>query len=440
MRVSKKKLERILASDYDDNIEYKDYLPSRYTPMPKEYSGVKKYSRLGGATRMAKDVGVGLTGGAIIGAMAGARRAEKIDRNPFDRETLKKNVLPRVIAGAGIGGALGVVSAKDTNGLYKTESILSHANKNEVEAINNLSNKIEQDRSRAYGMLEDFHNRHRRAIENYSDSQVEKQLEHLNNICTDLEKNHPDAKRLESLKNRATYNALKKYYKVAASEELDTMYKQALLGGVGDGVAIGSIIGGITKNYQTGGGGMTGTARIKGGMGNVTKNLGKTIAKGAMLGAAAQAGATALDNMTRPADEDEYGRRVTASEVLDEMYKEAAENNISNLDRMYGAVSGELGEPIYIPSEKKKKENRKNIRLGTLIGAAGGAGVGSYIGKNLSNKKRGIVGGTALGALIGAVEGSSIAGIRNNIKDKDRTDAILNYYKELQESDPEAWK
>ena len=115
-----------------------------------------------------------------------------------------------------------------------------------------------------------------------------------------------------------------------ASEELDTMYKQALLGGVGDGVAIGSIIGGITKNYQAGGGGMTGMARVKGGMGNVTKNIGKTVAKGALVGAAAQAGATALDNMTKPTTEDEYGRRVAASEILDEMYKNALESERQN--------------------------------------------------------------------------------------------------------------
>ena len=116
-----------------------------------------------------------------------------------------------------------------------------------------------------------------------------------------------------------------------ASEELDTMYKQALIGPVGDGVAIGSIIGGITKNYQKGGGGMSGMARVKGGLSGVTQNIGKTVAKGAFAGAAAQAGATALDNITKPTTEDEYGRRVAASEILDEMYKDAFE-----LDKEYG--------------------------------------------------------------------------------------------------------
>ena len=115
-----------------------------------------------------------------------------------------------------------------------------------------------------------------------------------------------------------------------ASEELDSMYKQALIGNVGDGVAIGSIIGGITKNYAKGGGGMTGMARVKGGLSNVTQNIGKTVAKGALVGAAAQAGATALDNMTKPTTEDEYGRRVAASEILDEMYKNALETERQN--------------------------------------------------------------------------------------------------------------
>ena len=109
-----------------------------------------------------------------------------------------------------------------------------------------------------------------------------------------------------------------------ASEELNTMYKQAFIGNYGDAAAIGSIVNSVVKNYQSGGGGMTGAAKIKNGMANVNKNLGKTIAKGAIVGVGSQVAANAIDNLTKPTDEDEYGRRVSASEILDAMYKEAS--------------------------------------------------------------------------------------------------------------------
>lgn len=129
-------------------------------------------------------------------------------------------------------------------------------------------------------------------------------------------------KELRKHENRWNDFLVSKINEKTASEELDSMYKQALMGGVGDSVMLGTTINDLTKKYNKAAGGMTGMARQKAGWNAVAGGIGKSVAKGAILGAGAQVAASAVDNITKPTQEDEYGRRVVASEVLDEMYKD----------------------------------------------------------------------------------------------------------------------
>ena len=332
--MGKEETINLLKKPYDKNIDYYDYRPydGEHYYIPNVLKKPEKHKPVVN--------GLKTVGKTVLGATIGA--TAPIIHKPKN-ETLKefyKRTLPAIALTSAAGGLLGYNSGVRKGRGQKFRAAISNIdsglkkdilkrdkqnfewNVGHFEKKEEISNRLSELEDKYYDKF--LYKGSGDPSLNKKERDIAMKYENLNRkLSAHEEKRNPYYKIDSDLKNKAMYDALKRYHKVAASEELDSMYKQALLGGVGDGVAIGSIIGGITKSYQTGGGGMTGTARIKGGMGNVTKNLGKTVAKGAMLGAGAQVAANAINNITKPTDEDEYGRRVTASEILDEMYKEA---------------------------------------------------------------------------------------------------------------------
>lgn len=123
----------------------------------------------------------------------------------------------------------------------------------------------------------------------------------------------------------ATQSAItQKLNEKKASEVLNEMIKEAaIFNGTGSAMAVGSAIKGITNSYKMGAGGMTGSAALKGGLSQIGKNTNRIVGRTVASGVVGNLLETGVNNITKPADEDEYGRRVSASEILDELYKEA---------------------------------------------------------------------------------------------------------------------
>lgn len=116
-----------------------------------------------------------------------------------------------------------------------------------------------------------------------------------------------------------------KLYSKKASEILDEMYKEAaIFNGTGSAMAIGGGINAITNAYRKGAGGMTGGAALKGGLSQIGKSTNRIVGRAVAQGVVGNLAETATNNLTAPTEEDDYGRRVTASEMLDKMYKEAS--------------------------------------------------------------------------------------------------------------------
>ena len=105
---------------------------------------------------------------------------------------------------------------------------------------------------------------------------------------------------------------------------------------------------------------------------------------------------------------------------------------LTYLDTLYGAVPGQAGEIIYVPSEEKKKKAKIKMAVGALIGAGVGAAGGAPLVSKLAPKKdkKYAIGGGIGGALYGAAMGANLGALGGYIKDKDRTKAIYDYYED----------
>ena len=112
--------------------------------------------------------------------------------------------------------------------------------------------------------------------------------------------------------------------KKKASEVLDDMYKEAtMLNPTGAMFALNSAQKNISKAYNKGAGGMVGAEARKAGMASVGQNANKIMRRSIGSAVAGNLLETVVNNTTQPVYEDDYGRQVAASEILDEMYKEA---------------------------------------------------------------------------------------------------------------------
>ena len=145
--------------------------------------------------------------------------------------------------------------------------------------------------------------------------------------------------------------------------------------------------------------------------------------------------------------------------ILGEVFEKEAKEKKTRLP--YGSVVGENGEVIYVPSDEDAKKGKRNLLVGSLVGAAGGAGTGivarkafpTYHFASSIDTKHGRPGPVSqsttypsklssglIGAGVGAAYGALGAHLANNIKNKERTTAIIDYYEKLQNEDPDAWK
>lgn len=176
----------------------------------------------------------------------------------------------------------------------------------------------------------------------------------------------------------------------AASTVLDEMYKEALaLNPVGSMLGSGAAMNGIGKAFSQGKMGRKGWQATKAGIMNVANQSGKIVAKTGLAAAGGHMLGNAVDNMTKPTEEDQYGRRVAASEKLDEMYKEAFVLGSTGTGALIGSVVGGTAGAIKGGMNDEKDENGKTHKvksaiksglLGAGIGAAGGAAVGGAHG------------------------------------------------------------
>jgi len=176
----------------------------------------------------------------------------------------------------------------------------------------------------------------------------------------------------------------------AASTILDELYKEAIaLNPVGSMLGSGAAMKSIGKAFSQGKMGRTGWQATKAGLMNVSNQSGKIVAKAGLAAAGGHMLGNAVDNMTKPTEEDQYGRRVAASEKLDEMYKEAFVLGNTGTGALIGAGLGGVAGAVKGGMNNEKDENGKTHKvksaiksglLGAGIGAAGGAAVGGAHG------------------------------------------------------------
>ncbi len=375
----KRELKKILKNDYDDNINYRQYLPDQSISVPKKDGNVIKYNKGSALLKTIKNVAGGAAIGAGIGAISGAAKgvgkAIIHESNPDYHSNILGSTLSRATIGGVLGGGAGGLIAANDNSTDKTVAILSNVDKKDIENINQANREFNSIREMAYAPARKFYSKHKDAIEEghrwgdeagSSSYHIYNKYNDLNDKIEEELNKHPLSRRKHSLENKAIYDALKRYHKIA-SEELDSMYKQAFFGGPGDAVMFGTTINDLTKKYNKAAGGMTGMARQKAGWGAVAGGIGKSVAKGAILGAGAQVAANAIDNITKPTQEDEYGRRVVASEVLDEMWKEALLGD-----------HGDHGNQVLL-----KPKNFTNTSQGSGLGKSIALGLGAATAKTL---------------------------------------------------------
>lgn len=112
--------------------------------------------------------------------------------------------------------------------------------------------------------------------------------------------------------------------KKKASEVLDEMYKEAgLLNEMGWTSGLSGALSAGEKIKNKAAGGMVGAEAKKAGASAVARNLPKIARRGLFWAGVGHVGQEVANNISQPVYEDDYGRQVAASEVLDEMYKEA---------------------------------------------------------------------------------------------------------------------
>lgn len=202
----------------------------------------------------------------------------------------------------------------------------------------------------------------------------------------------------------------------AASTILDELYKEAIdLNPVGSMLGSGAAMKGIGKAFSQGKMGRTGWQATKAGLMNVSNQSGKIVAKAGLAAAGGHMLGNAVDNMTKPTEEDQYGRRVAASEKLDEMYKEAI--SLGSIGSMISSGAKALSQSK-VGAGIGKVLSQGGPKAGALVGAGIGGAAGAIKGvvnpdrdKNgethrfKSAIKSGIL-GAGLGGATGAVGGA----------------------------------
>lgn len=123
----------------------------------------------------------------------------------------------------------------------------------------------------------------------------------------------------------ATNDVLKKtLLKKSASDVLDEMYKEAaMLTGTGAMFGVNSVMKNLGNAYNKGAGGMIGKEARKAGMRAVGESGNKIIRRAAGAAVAGNLLEKATEGLTTPTYEDDYGRRVAASEILDDLYEKS---------------------------------------------------------------------------------------------------------------------